>query len=59
MMSSRMTIDEAKSEFEGKPYSKELAIQIESTGYGFATSAVDGKIAMIYKPLRPKACKSK
>jgi hypothetical protein len=54
-----MTIDEAKSEFEGKPYSKELAIQIESTGYGFATSAVDGKIAMIYKPLRPKACKSK
>ena len=50
-----MTLEEAKSRFEGKPYSKEIVLQIERTGYGFATSAATGRISRIYKPISPKA----
>ncbi|MDD1772603.1 MAG: hypothetical protein LUQ09_06745 [Methanomassiliicoccales archaeon] len=53
-INEHMTIEEAKSEFEGRSYSKELAIQIERLGFGFATSAATGRIVMLYKPLSPK-----
>jgi len=46
-----MTLDEARIAFEGKPYSREVAIQIERSGFGYAISATNGRIAMIYKPV--------
>ena len=49
-----MTLDEAKHELEGKRYSKEVVLRIESTGFGFTTSAATGRISEIYKPVSPK-----
>lgn len=50
-MTEIMSLDEAKIAFEGKPYSREVAIQIERCGFGFAVSGANGQIAMIYKPV--------
>jgi hypothetical protein len=50
-----MTLEEAKSRFEGKPYKKEYVLQIEHAGFGFTTSAATGRISEIYKPAKPKA----
>ena len=49
-----MTLEEAKSRFEGKPYTKENVLQIEHAGFGFTTSAATGRIARIYKPASAK-----
>jgi len=46
-----MTLDEARIAFEGKPYSREVVIQIERCGFGYAISAANGRITMIYKPV--------
>ena len=51
IMTGSMTLDEARIAFEGKPYSREVAIQIERCGFGCAISAANGQIAMIYKPV--------
>lgn len=50
-MTESMTLDEARIAFEGKPYSREVAIQIERSGFGYAISAANGRIDMIYKPV--------
>jgi hypothetical protein len=50
-----MTLEEAQSRFEGKPYTKENVLQIEHAGFGFTTSAATGHISRIYKPAKPKA----
>jgi hypothetical protein len=50
-----MTLEEAQSRSEGKPYSKEFVLQIERAGFGFATSGATGRISWIFKPLKPKA----
>lgn len=50
-MADIMTLDEARIAFEGKPYSREVAIQIERSGFGYAISATNGRIAMIYRPV--------
>jgi len=50
-MADSMTLDEARIAFEGKPYSREVVIQIERCGFGYAISAANGRITMIYKPV--------
>lgn len=50
-MTEKMTLDEARIAFEGKPYSREVAIQIERCGFGYAISAANGRIDMIYTPV--------
>ena len=51
----KIDLDEAKRSFEGKPPTKAIVLKIERAGFGFATSAATGRIAMIYKPAKPKA----
>jgi len=54
-MTDKMTLDEAKTAFVGQRYSREIAIQIERSGFGFGISAANGRIAMIYKPVSFKS----
>lgn len=52
-MDSKRSLEVVKAEFEGKPYSKDIARKINKEGYGFTTFFNTGKIAEVYIPVKP------
>jgi len=53
-MEMGLSLEEARREFVGKPYTPEIAHEIEKRGFGFTVSCRTGTIADIF---RTKPCK--
>jgi len=46
----KITLEAAKKNFVGMPYSLTVAYQIESCGYGFVVSMETGAITDVFEP---------